>query len=321
MAKPSNSIFIFILLTLCFTIFSCQNPTDSKKERVEATEESKPLDIQFSLAQWSYNRDLFAGEMNNFDFIRKAKEHGFDGVEYVNQFFMDKADNKPFLDSLKRISKKHQIQNVMIMIDREGDLGDPDEEKRKEAIANHKKWIDAAAYIDCINIRINAHGEGPEDKVLASCVESIEELANYGQEKAVHILIENHGGYSNDAEWLVNLYKEIDHTNISLLADFDNWCIEREDGKLWGSPCIKEYDRQKGMKEILPYSNGISIKSFEFDKNGFETKMDYPALFKIMKESGYDSYFAIEYEGHNLDSDVGIKKTKALAEKMIKEIY
>lgn len=312
-------LFVFCLSTL---FYSCKNSTKAQTEIVEeTTTETKTTEIKYSLAQWSYNRDLFAGDMNTFDFIKKAKEHGFHGVEYVNQFFKDKAENNSYLDSLKQISLENQIQNVMIMIDREGDLGDPDEEKRKEAVANHKKWIDAAAHIDCISIRVNAHGTGTEKEVLQSCTKSIKELADYGQTKKIQILIENHGGYSSDAAWLLSLYNNIKHSNVSLLADFDNWCIEREDGKLWGSKCIKEYDRQKGMKELLPHSKGISIKSFEFDENGNETKMDYPALFKIMKESNYNSFYAIEYEGHTMDSDEGIKKTKSLAEKMIKEIY
>ena len=309
---------ITLIFALCLLFFSCNNAKSSSKE---IPQENKRTDIKFSLAQWSYNRDLFAGDMNNFDFIRKAKEHGFDGVEYVNQFFKDKAEDKTFLDSLVQISKKYNIQNVMIMIDREGDLGDQDEDKRAEAVTNHKKWIDAAAHINSISIRVNAHGVGAPGKVMQSCAKSIKELADYGLSKGVHILIENHGGYSSDASWLLSLYNSINHENVSLLADFDNWCIEREDGKLWGSPCIKEYDRQKGMKELLPFSKGISIKSFDFDENGNESKMDYPALFKIMKDSGYDSYFAIEYEGHTLDSDEGIKKTKALAERTISEVY
>jgi len=310
----------FIILSIC--LLSCNNSNENKKEEiVEVEAEASANDVKFSLAQWSYNRDLFAGDMNTFDFIRKAKEQGFDGVEYVNQFFQDKVDNINFLDSLKQISQESNIQNVMIMIDREGELGNSNEEKRIEAVANHKKWIDAAAHIDCISIRVNAHGDGTEDEVRAACAKSITELADYGKAKGILILIENHGGYSSDASWLLSLYIKIKHSNVSLLADFDNWCIEREDGKLWGSPCVKEYDRQKGMMELLPFSKGISIKSFEFNENGFETKMDYPALFKIIKESNYNSFYAIEYEGHTRSSDEGVKKTKALADRMIGEIY
>lgn len=312
--------YFLISITLCATMgfYSCNNSKGNTKEIVEEIESTN---IKYSLAQWSYNRDLFAGDMNTFDFIIKAKEHGFEGVEYVNQFFQEQVSNTAYLDSLKQISQENNIKNVMIMIDREGDLGDSNEEKRNEAVANHKKWIDAAAHINSISIRVNAHGDGTAEEVKNACTKSIIELADYGKTKGVLVLIENHGGYSSDATWLLSLYNQINHPNVSLLADFDNWCIEREDGKLWGSPCIKEYDRQKGMKELLPHSKGISIKSFDFDENGNETKMDYPALFKIIKESSYDSYYAIEYEGHNLDSDEGIRKTKLLAEKMVSRIY
>ena len=309
-------LLFLIALTICIVPISCKD----KNTKATKTENLNP-EIKFSLAQWSYNRELFDGKMNTFDFIKEAKSLGFDGVEYVNQFFKEKVDDFEYLDSLKQISSASGITNVMIMIDREGDLGDSDEGKRKDAVDNHKKWVDAAAYIDCNFIRVNAHGDGTAEEMKNACSESIIRLADYAANKDIHILIENHGGFSSDASWLLALLDQINHKNVSLLADFDNWCIEREDGKLWGSPCIKEYDRQKGMRELLPHSKGISIKSFDFDKDGYESKMDYPALFKIMKQSKYNDFFAIEYEGHNLDSRTGVQKTKALADKMIDELY
>ena len=45
-----------------------------------------------SLAEWSLHRTLRAGTLTNLDFARVAKQdYGVTGLEYVNQFFKDKA--------------------------------------------------------------------------------------------------------------------------------------------------------------------------------------------------------------------------------------
>src|SRR5690625_7864456 len=63
--------------------------------------EEKPL-FKISLAQWSVNRLHFSGELDNLDFPAEPKRHGIDAVEYENQFFMDKAEDRAYLSELKQ---------------------------------------------------------------------------------------------------------------------------------------------------------------------------------------------------------------------------
>jgi sugar phosphate isomerase/epimerase len=306
----------FSALTLGLLV-SCSKPTSSPvQEPKSITSEAK-----YSLAQWSFNRDLFAGEMDTVDFIYAAGEMGFDGVEYVSQFFQDKVADFEYLDSLNVAAKAAGIKNIMIQVDNIGNLGASNPEQRAQAIAEAKKWVDAASYLACDMIRVNAHGDGSPEQIKAQSIEAIAILADYANSKGVQIIIENHGGISNDGSWLADLISKLADKKVAGLADFHNWCIERENGELWGAPCIKEYDNYKGFAELISTAQSVSVKALEFDSQGNETSMDFEKFFQIMQAASYAGYLGIEYEGSSLPSREGILKTKALAERTRQAIY
>lgn len=309
----SKNILIGFSLVLSFS--ACQQ-TGEKSERTLSESTSELNHPKYSLAQWSFNRELFANEMSTIDFIEAAGEMGFEGVEYVSQFFQDEVENFEFLDSLNEATKKAGVKSLLIMVDNAGNLGASDSEERNAAIEMHKKWVTAAKHLGCKSIRVNAHGDGTPEEIKSACSMGIGELATWAKKKNIRIIIENHGGISNDGIWLADLVQKLQHLEVGTLPDFDNWCTERENGKLWGAPCTKRYDRFKGLKELMPYAQALSVKSFEFDENGNETTMDYAQLFEIVQSAGYDGYLGIEYEGEHLSSKEGIEKTRALAEKV-----
>ncbi|WP_068370733.1 sugar phosphate isomerase/epimerase family protein [Paraglaciecola hydrolytica] len=307
------SLLSLTAITLALLV-SCSPVEQNAKP--ETTETTKIIPVaKYSLAQWSFNRDLFAGEMNTVDFIHAAGDMGFEGVEYVSQFFKDKADDFAYLDTLNAAAKQAGVRNVMLQVDNMGNLGASDPAERAQAIADGKTWVDAASYLDCDTMRVNAHGEGDAEQVKAFSIESIAELAQYANSKGVQIIIENHGGISNNGAWLADLVAQLADHNVASLVDFHNWCVERENGQLWGAPCIKEYDYYQGFAELIPSAQGVSVKAFEFDAQGNETTMDIVRFFQLMKDANYDGYLGIEYEGDTLPSRDGILKTKALAEK------
>ena len=312
----SLSILTFSALTLTL-LLACSKPQDTS----ELATSAQLTPAKYSLAQWSFHRDLFAGDMDTVGFIQAAGEMGFDGVEYVSQFFKDKVTDLAYLDSLNAAAQKAGVKNVMLQLDNIGDLASSDPAVRAQAIADAKIWIDAASYLHCDLLRVNAHGDGDPEQVKALSVESVAELADYANSKGVQIIIENHGGISNNGAWLADLVGQLADKNVGSLADFHNWCVERENGALWGEPCIKEYDAYQGFAELMPTARGVSVKALEFDAQGNETTMDYPRFFQLMKEANYPGYFGIEYEGTSLPSREGILKTKALAEKTWQAVY
>ena len=269
--------------------------------------------FEISLAEWSLHKALFGNKMTNLDFpIMARKQFGISVVEYVNQFFKDKAKDTTYLSELLKRCSDNGVKNHLIMIDGEGGLGDTDKAKRNQAVENHYKWVDAAKYLGCATIRVNAYGVGTRDEVQNAAVEGLSKLGEYGEKTGINIIVENHGGYSSDGQWLSTVMKKVGKKNVGTLPDFGNFCIRRGTGELYEGKCVEEYDRYKGVKEMMPFAKGVSAKSYDFDSKGNCIETDYKKMLKIVKDSGFRGYIGIEYEGSKLGEEEGIKKTKEL---------
>ena len=280
--------------------------------------ENNKLFFDIGLAQWSFNKALNAGVMKNLDFALVAKEKfNITTVEYVNQFFFDKANDKKYLSEMLKRTEDNGIRNYLIMIDDEGDLGDTNKNKRNLSVENHKKWVEAAKFLGCDHIRVNAQGYGPEDEISKNASESLSALGEFSEPYGIDIIVENHGGYSSDANWLVNVIKNTGKKNVGTLPDFGNFCEKKTQNNLsdWGATsdeCSYEYDKYLGVKQMLPYARSVSAKSYSFDNDGNSIEIDYYRMLKIIKESGYKGYISIEYEGDKHSEEEGIRLTKDL---------
>lgn len=302
-------------LLLIAVITSCKNKSIDDVQLPD----NKVPEIKISLAQWSFHRALRNGEMDNVQFIEKAAEMGFSGVEYVNQFFIDKAQDTAFLNQLKTTAQRHNIQQVLIMIDEEGNLADTSLTAREEAVVRHQKWIDAATYLGCHAIRVNLYGYGDKKDVAQAGMDGLSKLADYAATKNLNILVENHGGYSSDAAWLTDIVKSVNKPNLGTLPDFSNFCIQYEGGNMWGTNCTEAFDKYLGVQLMMPYAKGISAKSFDFGEMGYETSIDYNRMMEIIFKSGFSGYIGVEYEGDSFSEEKGTQMTKKLLEKCIKE--
>jgi sugar phosphate isomerase/epimerase len=271
-----------------------------------AVEDGKPL-FKISLAEWSLHRTLFDKKLDNLDFPAFAKsEFGIDAVEYVNQFFKDKAKDNAYLTELKKRAADHGVTSVLIMIDGEGSLGDPDEAKRTEAVENHYKWVEAATFLGCHSIRVNAHSDGTYDEQMKLAADGLARLNEFGAKHGVGVIVENHGGLSSNGAWLAGVMKLVDHQNCGTLPDFGNFRVSESE----------EYDRYQGVKELMPFAKGVSAKSHEFDAQGNEVRTDYFKMMKIVLDAGYHGYVGVEWEGDEPGEVEGVKLTKRLLERV-----
>jgi len=285
--------------------------TASQPSSAPTAAPSSSLWFDISLAQWSLHKTLFDGKMDHLDFARVAREtYGLGGIEYVNQFFKDKATDMNYLKQMKQQAMDHGVTSVLIMIDREGNLGDTDAKARARAVENHHKWIDAAKFLGCHSIRVNAAGEGTAEEVGKAATEGLAKLSEYGKSQEINVIVENHGGYSSNGEWLSNVIKNTGMDNCGTLPDFGNFCIEREKDN-WRN-CLDEYDRYQGVEDLMPYAKAVSAKANYFDADGWEKESDYKRILKTVKEAGYTGWIGVEYEGDDLSEEEGIRKTIAL---------
>ncbi|WP_228852503.1 sugar phosphate isomerase/epimerase family protein [Aegicerativicinus sediminis] len=310
---------IALLLVGALTVFSCKN--SEKETTTDETVQSDSLVdtapfFKLSLAQWSLHRAMGPdGNLSPFEFAEKAKEYGFTGIEYVSQLYRNQIEEiglEAVLDTLKQKSSDHGIENVLIMIDGEGDLASPKEEERNEAVENHKKWVDAAAFLGCHSIRVNVFGSNDPEEWSKAAEDGLRKLAEYAGTKNINVIVENHGWLSSDPPKMLAVLKAVRRDNVGTLPDFGNFCIKRGNGERWGE-CVEEYpDIYKGIEMLMAMAKGVSAKSYDFNKEGYETKLDYPRLLKIVKDAGYTGYIDVEYEGNRLSEEEGILATKTL---------
>jgi len=317
--------------------------TGAEGETVPAadlTSPGRPI-YKISLAEWSLNSLLFnpqirsmsfdnivdrfrtdfdsivaGAQISNLEFPAKARELGVDGVEFVNQFFFNKAKDTQYLNELKSRCNNEGVESLLIMCDLEGELGHPDTAERMQAVENHYKWVDAAKFLGCHSIRVNASSQGSYEEQQKLAADGLAALAEYADKAGINVLVENHGGFSSNGEWLAGVMQMVENSRVGTLPDFGNFCIKRE-GYTPENPnpeCSDEYDRYKGVRELMPYAKGVSAKTHDFNAEGEEVHTDYEKMMRIVLDAGYRGYVGIEYEGNGMDAVEGVKATKVLLE-------
>ena len=274
---------------------------------------------KISLAQWSLHRTIkIKKELSPNDFSIKAREMGFDAVEYVSSLYWNELKSRSIAKITRELVSKsndNDIKNLLIMVDGEGDLAAKNNSKREKAIENHIKWIEMAHELGCHSIRVNLNGEKQKENWIEYSSKSLTKLCSIAKKDKINIIVENHGGLSSNAKLLAKVMKEVNLDNCGTLPDFGNFCIEKEDPNNYFSNCINEYDKYLGMEELMPYAKAVSAKSFDFNNNGEESTIDFKKIIDIVSSFEYKGYYGIEYEGLNLSEEKGILKTKKLLER------
>lgn len=245
-----------------------------------------------SLAQWALVDEIRAGKWKTLDFARVAREDfGINGIEFVNTLF--EVPTEGYLQKLKKNAADQDVTMILIMVDDEGDGCSATKEGRKQFEVNHRKWIDIAHYLGCHAIRTNCRGpEGVDEKeAIKYAAESYNRLLEYAKPSGIKVLIENHGGVSNDGDWMVSLMKEVKNTAFGTYPD-------------WRRPS-PEFDNFDYLKKTLPYAGGMSYRNQPTEE--LTAKM-----IKFSKDGGYKGWYGIESSGRE-----EIKKGKELLTKYL----
>jgi sugar phosphate isomerase/epimerase len=291
-----------------------------------APSSKKPL-FKISLAQWSLHKRLFKREgtvpLDHLDFARTARSFGIDGLEYVNAFFFDKAKDADYLREMNNRAESEGVKNLLIMVDREGMIGNPDNAERTKTVENHQKWLEAAATLGCHSIRVNAGSKGTFEEQQKLAADGLHRLCEAGDKVGINVIVENHGGLSSNGKWLSGVMKMVDHKRCGTLPDFGNFLINRETQE-W-------YDIYKGMKDLMPYAKAVSAKAYDWavhpDPNvcvvqrpNQKREVDFKKMLKIVLKNGYNGYIGIEYEGGYQDEMQGIAMTKGVLDRLKVEL-
>ena len=306
--RKFNTLLASASSSMMLTSFNYHTSKNLKKHKI-------------SLAQWSLNKMIKVDKtLDPIDFAKKSSELGFDAVEYVSTLYrptLEKISIKKLTQKLKSKSKKHEVLNLLIMVDDEGNLSSTSMQETKNAIEKHKKWIEMASLLECHSVRVNLEGEKDLEKWKENSARGLSLLCDFARNYDINIIVENHGGNSSNGIELASVIKNVGMDNCGTLPDFGNFCIKRLNDSLYDGPCAKEYDKYKGMRDLMPYAKAVSAKSYDFDQNGNETSIDFKKMIEIVNEFEYEGYLGIEYEGDKHTEIEGIRLTKNLLSRFI----
>ncbi len=308
-------------------MYACKENKKTEAKSTEAVSSAEKVAEPFfklSLAQWSIHKMIRENGVDPYTFAEKAKNWGFTGLEYVSQLYNPELSDAnysdeamaAFVEKSNAEAKKHGMENVLIMIDGQGNLAVNDEAERNETVEKHKKWVDAAAAMGCHAIRVNLNGSMVPEEWKASAIDGLTKLSTYAKTKNINVLVENHGGLSSNGALHAAVMKAVNLDNCGTLPDFGNFCITRNEDRT----CNLEYDKYKGVAELMPYAKAVSAKSNDFDDEGNAIGIDYVKMMQMVKDAGYTGFIGVEYEGSILNEEAGIKATKDLMLKVAKEL-
>jgi len=242
-----------------------------------------------SLAQWALVNEVREGKWKTLDFPAIArKDFGLNGIEFVNTLF--EVPTEVYLSRLKKNAEDNNITMVLIMVDAEGDGCSPTKEERRQFVLNHRKWIDAAQFLGCHAIRTNCRGPKnvTKEEALKYSVETYQMLLEYAVPAKIRVLIENHGGISDDADWMVSLMKEVNHLYFGSYPD-------------WRQPSAS-FDNVDYLTKMLPYAGGMSYRNQPTEELAAK-------MIRLVKASGFRGWYGIESSGREeIKKGIGILK-------------
>ncbi|MDQ8183173.1 sugar phosphate isomerase/epimerase family protein [Pelagicoccus sp. SDUM812005] len=299
----------------------------------------KPEDLfEISLSQWCYHRAIFGnarddygwflktlrsdpdavlkGDLDPRDVVVKARELEVSVVDLVNILWFGRGDDAAWLAEFKKRADGEGVRFGVLMCDELGKIGASDPVERRKAVQNHIQWMDTAASLECRFLRVNAYGDGSYLQLCRNAAESLRALGEAAESRGLHVLVENHGHPSSNAAWLAMLLEMAEHPRLGAFTDFDNFFMGG-----WGHVPERRYDTLQGMLDLAPYTRAVSAKSYDFDSDGNEPKVDFELCLRTALQGGFRGLASAEYEGERLSEDEGTRLTVALLRKARRKLF
>ena len=191
-----------------------------------------------------------------------------------------------YLDELRRAVDRAHSHIVNIPTSVGASLYDADPGKRAKAIANSKKWVDAAVAVGSPSIRVHIQGARGKAPDVDRAVESLKQVAEYGAAKNMVINLENDDLDTEDAFFLVKVIEGAASPWLYGLPDFGNSMMRGD-----------EDFNYRAVEAMFHHAYNIShVKDSEVD-NGKVFRVSMAKTFAIAKAAGYRGYFSMEWEG------------------------
>lgn len=276
--------------------------------------------LKVALSTYSFDRYLKDGRITQFACIQKAKEMGFDAIEFVDITPHDGSSREEYAKKLRAECERLElpISNYTFAADLlYGCDGDMEAEiKRIEG------EIDLAVLLGAKSVRHDATwgiqgkwGYQGFNSLLPQLAEGVRRVTEYAAVKGIRTMVENHGQFAQDSERVEKLVNTVAHENFGLLCDMGNFlCAGETPVDAYGRVApyafyahAKDFHIKSGM-EPDPGEGFFRTRRGDYLRGAIIGQGNVPVkqCLSILKDAGYEGYIGIEFEGLE-DNETGIR--------------
>lgn len=275
--------------------------------------------MKIGVSSYSFAQLISKGEMTQADCVEKAKELGFDAIEFIDLCPEEGYSVKEYAKFIRERADKAGIEITAYTVG--ASLIKETAEETEAEIRSVMDKIDVAELLGAKLVRHDAYFAQNKyrsfDLSLPELAENIRKIADYAEGKGIRTMVENHGLICQDSERVERIFNAVNHPNFGLLCDIGNFlCVDE-------NPVI-------AVSRVAPYALHVHIKDFyvhgfDYPSDGcIETRGcnrikgapagygDVPVkqCVAILKKAGYNGTFSLEYEGEE-DCIASLKKALA----------
>jgi sugar phosphate isomerase/epimerase len=268
--------------------------------------------MKLGVSSYSFSRLVSAGAMGQLEVVAKAREIGFDVIEFSTLAVPDGQTPLSFAPRVREQCDRVGIDVVAYTIGADflsGSGGD----WRAEAV----RLQDEIRVAECLGAPAMRHDAtfgyaadhvGPRsfDDALEALAAGCRSVTEFAAGLGIRTMVENHGFFCQDSDRVEKLVNAVNHPNFGVLVDMGNFL------------CVDE-DPAAAQGRLMPYAFHVHAKDFHVKpgtapdpgRGWFPTRggnwlrgaiighgeVPIVQCLRIMKRAGYDGVLSIEFEG------------------------
>ncbi len=266
--------------------------------------------MKIGVSSYSFQQLISSGEETQLSIIKKAKEMGFDGIEFIDLNTPEGVTEAEYAAMLKEESDNVGLPIIAYTISANL-LSENGLDAEVERVC---KKVDIAHILGASCLRHDAAWSMPEnvkshqgfEHILPTLVEGCRQISEYAAEKGIKTMIENHGFFCQDSERVEKIVTGVGSPNFGVLLDIGNFCCADEDstkaaGRL--APYIKHVHAKdfhiRSGNGLNPGKGFFKSRGGNYLRGSIIGHGDIPVYqcLSVIKNSGYDGWVSVEFEG------------------------
>ncbi|MBE6739718.1 MAG: sugar phosphate isomerase/epimerase [Ruminococcaceae bacterium] len=286
--------------------------------------------MKSAVSAWSFQRLISEGKHTHFSIIEKAKEYGFEAIEFIDLYVPEGKTELEFAKEIKAEADRVGIEISCYAVYADllnGCDGDIDKE-----IERLCRKVDIAEVLGAKLLRHDITPHPPKGylgytNLLPRFVKAARAITEYAEAKGIRTCTENHGFFSQDSERIVSLVNATERENFGLLVDIGNFMGAGEEPAVAVGRCATYAFNVHLKDNLIKSGNEEQPEGFHLNRIGNYVRgtvlghgvVPIMQCVKALKRVGYDGYLTLEFEGLE-DCEFGIKAGLTYINKIIKAL-